>query len=152
MLAYIIIPVLVLATLACGGYLNSLGMSWYSALQKPSITPPPYVFQYAWMFIGICTALSIILIHKNIEPGIRKKIIYLLLMINAVLNIGWTYLFFYEHLMKLALIDAVALLLNTGLIMLLASPISSNAALLLLPYLSWLFFAIILNWQFIQLN
>lgn len=152
MLAYIIIPILVLATLACGGYLNSLGMAWYSTLQKPTITPPPYVFQYAWMFIGLCTALSIILIHKNLEPSLRKKIIYLLFMINAGLNIGWTYLFFTEHLMKLALLDSIALLLNTALIMLLAAPASSTAAVLLLPYVSWLCFAIILNWQFIQLN
>lgn len=152
MLAYILIPLAVIGVMAVGGLVNAQGMAWYATLQKPAITPPPYVFQYAWSIIAVCVAISMLIVYHKAPASVYKKFIALLFIVNALLNIAWTVLFFGQHFMALAFIDALALAANTALLVVAVWPISYSASLLLMPYLVWLCFALVLNWQFMHLN
>ena len=75
-----------------------------------------------------------------------------LFLLQFVLNLAWTPVFFGAHRMGLALVVIVALFLAIVLTMRLFRPLDRLAAGLLLPYLCWVGFATYLNAGFLILN
>jgi tryptophan-rich sensory protein len=75
-----------------------------------------------------------------------------LFVIQLLLNLAWSPMFFGEHQIGLALAILVALDLAVLLTLVLFWNVRHTAGLLLLPYLAWILFATLLNWQFLQLN
>jgi len=73
-------------------------------------------------------------------------------VLNAVINVAWSALFFGNRLILPAVFDAGLLFLSVLLIMILAWPISWIASLLLIPYAGWVAFATALTWAIYQLN
>jgi len=150
---YLIIPALWLTVLWLGSALTSSGMAWYLTLVHSAITPPSWVFVIAWNTIFVCAILSTILIWNRMFRDRVFWSIVILLCINGITNLLWTYFFFYCHFMGLALIDAIVLLLCTWiLVMVLWIKHEKLAALLFVPYALWLVLAVYLNWMFILLN
>jgi tryptophan-rich sensory protein len=72
--------------------------------------------------------------------------------LQLALNLAWSPVFFAEHEMRIALIILVALDVAVLLTVVLFWKVRRLAALLLLPYLAWILFATVLNWQFLTLN
>jgi tryptophan-rich sensory protein len=75
-----------------------------------------------------------------------------LFVVNGLLNIGWTLLFFKLHRPDWALIEVVPLWLSILALALVLWPMSATAGGLMLPYLAWVFFAGLLNRAVVQLN
>jgi benzodiazapine receptor len=149
---YIVIIVLALATLLGGAYFSWTGMSWYNGLVLPSITPPGWVFSSAWHIIFVLTTLAAILVWNRFERDMKFFLTMALFVLNAFLNVYWTYLFFHKHRIGAALVDAFFLEFSTMLLFVLISQRSHTISFLLLPYATWNLFAIILNFMVWQLN
>lgn len=148
--AVIIAAVIVVAFL--GSYFTGMNRDWYDRLAKPSWQPPNSAFPVAWTTIFILTATSIILIW-NAKPrtGLTYWIVGVFIL-NAILNVGWSALFFGNKLILPAIYDAGLIFMSVVLIMILAWPVSRAASLLLIPYAGWTAFATILTSAIYQLN
>jgi tryptophan-rich sensory protein len=72
--------------------------------------------------------------------------------VQLVLNGLWSFLFFKEHEIGGALADIIVLWLTILITIFIFSRISKTAAWLLVPYISWVSFAALLNYAIWQLN
>ena len=68
------------------------------------------------------------------------------------LNLAWTPLFFGAHKVGTALVVILAILALSVATTYVFSRIRVSAAAMMVPYLAWLAFAGVLNWQIVQLN
>ena len=140
-----------LAVAALGASATDIG-PWYHGLVKPSWQPPDWLFGPAWTVIYALTAFAGVVAWRAARfRAVRQRII-ILFAINALLNIGWSELFFRLRRPDWALIEVVPFWLSIGVLILVLSPLSSTAGRLLLPYLAWVAFAAILNLAVVRLN
>lgn len=149
----IIIPIVTVATAWLGSLVTGQGMIWYSKINLPSFTPPGRIIGMVWTFIFILATISAILVFKN--SNLSKKtliIIATLFIINSLLNIFWSYLFFGQHLLFYAIIEAGLLGLSVIILIIKIWPISITSAILLMPYLGWVSFATYLTYLIWKIN
>lgn len=121
---------------------------WYAALNKPSWTPPNWVFPVAWTILYILIAIAGWLAWRagGWTPAIRAW------GAGLVLNALWSYLMFGRHDIALALVDLCALWATVIVFIVTAWPISRSASYLFLPYFAWVTFAGALNFAVWQMN
>lgn len=152
-LNYFIIPLFVLAAAWLGGWLTSSGIAngWYNTINKPTWTPPGSIIGAIWTIIFILSAISAVLVW-NSSHNSRFVWIITFFIINAVLNIFWSFLFFNQHLIFAAALEAILLELSVFALIILIWPISIMAAALLLPYAGWVIFATYLTFYISALN
>ena len=124
---------------------------WYQRLVKPPFTPPDWVFPVVWglLYLMIGLALAMIL-HARGARG--RGMAIALFVVQLVLNLAWTPLFFGAHHIWGALADLIALLLVAIVTTLLFGRIRTMAAWLMLPYLLWIAFAGVLTLRIGELN
>ena len=142
-----LLPILV-SSLFVGQYPDE----WYESLKKPSFNPPSWVFGVVWpiLYLLMAVSLATILLLKT-----TSKIRYAALagfFTQLLLNAAWTPIFFRLHLIRLALADIVLIIAIVIFTISLFYRISKIAALLLIPYLAWLGFALTLNTALLILN
>jgi len=106
----------------------------------------------AWTVIFILTSLSILIIWNKYSTEKKFGTIISLFIVNALLIVGWNVLFFSHQLMGLAFVQAVLLILNLFLLILLIWQFSPLAAYLLLPYSAWVLFSTVLTYNVWMLN
>ena len=133
-----------------GGLLPRLG-DWYYALRKPSWQPPDWLFGPAWTLIFLLIAISSVMAWNAAAPAGRPTLLALL-VVNGVLNIAWSGIFFTMRRPDWALWEVALLWLSILALVIWIWPISSTASLLLVPYLAWVSFASILNLAIVRLN
>jgi len=80
------------------------------------------------------------------------KAILGLYLLNGVINALWSYIFFVEHLLFPAFLDALCILITVGFLMAFTWSYSRMSSLLLVPYLLWVSFATYLNFIIYRLN
>jgi tryptophan-rich sensory protein len=73
-------------------------------------------------------------------------------LVQLALNLAWTPLFFAAHRISAALWLLVALDVAVIVTIALFWRVRREAALLLLPYLAWIVFATVLNYEFLRAN
>lgn len=155
MLKYFVIVAATFLTAVGGGFITEANLDWYGSLNLPGIIPDARVYGAVWTILFIMIASAAIMLWTMKLRGKkaeRRQLITYLLIANAILNIGWTVIFFGMHNMGLAL--AEAFLLNASIIALiiLIYPLSRTAAYLLVPYTIWVTFATYLNYMVLVLN
>ena len=124
---------------------------WYAQLAKPSWTPPGWLFGPVWTLLYAAMAVAAWMVWK--ESGLRAGMIPLTAYaVQLLLNGLWSWLFFGRRLIGLALVDIICLFLAILVTMLLFRQVRPLAGLLLAPYLLWVGFASILNFQIWRLN
>jgi tryptophan-rich sensory protein len=134
-----------------GGVLSKIG-PWYFALNKPWWQPPDWAFGPAWTLIfGLIAASGAVAWHSSRSASARRAIIAAFAL-NAMLNMGWSLLFFHLQHPDWAVIEVVFLWLSIVLLILVVRPSSRRAAWLLAPYLCWVTFASYLNLTIVRLN
>lgn len=124
---------------------------WYATLNRPSFNPQSWIFGPVWTTLYILLGFSFFLIWKQERSKLRSKAIVLFLA-QMVLNFGWSFLFFYFHLIGFALIEIIALWASIIGMILMFYRIKPLAAYLNIPYLLWVTFATILNAGYYFLN
>jgi len=123
---------------------------WYIALQKPSWTPPNWLFGPVWSVLYIAIAVAGWLVWRSKAVSVTKPI--LLWLLQVILNGLWSWLFFGLRRPDLALIDIIALLITIFCFIAAANGTSRVAAWLFVPYALWVGFATALNFAIWQLN
>lgn len=149
---YVVIPGLVLLIAGLGKWFSQEGMIWYRTLTLPTFTPPAWFFSIMWQVIYLLTTICLILIWNAFKRDHLFYSIKALFVANAMLNVGWTYLFFYKHNIWLALWVCIALDVTIWALFVLIWQRSKEWALLLLPYGLWVAFASYLNYKIWLLN
>jgi tryptophan-rich sensory protein len=134
-----------------GAVLTDLS-AWYYNLKKPSWQPPDWLFGPAWTAIFICEAASAIIGWHAIHAAGMLALFIALLVVNGVLNMLWSYLFFKMHRPDYAQAEVGFLWLSILAPMIVLYVYAGWAWALLLPYLLWVSFAAFLNYTIVQLN
>ena len=115
-------------------------MEWYDKIEKSPLTPPKYVFKYVWPILYLLMFISFSIIAKD-EKCYQFCDPLKYFMVQFILNITWTTLFFKYKMTKTALLSIVIMIIFTLITILQFYQISKVAAYLLIPYVLWLFFA-----------
>ncbi len=141
-----------LATGAIAGIVTAKEIpGWYALLNKPSFSPPNWLFGPVWTSLYILMGISLFLIWK-IEPGKLRDQALIIFAIQLILNFAWSFLFFYFKNMGLALAEIFILWVFIALMIFSFSKVNIVAAWLNVPYLLWVSFATILNFAYFRLN
>lgn len=132
----------VVATSLVGQFFTNRSVSseWYKCI-KPQWTPPSVVFPIVWttLYILIAIAFARILIEGD-------QLASIILAINLVLNVVWCYLFFALKKPGYA-IPSIIIIWLTIVWLLWHRRTDWIFVILLLPYLLWISFATLLNFQ-----
>ena len=123
---------------------GNTGSQWYLE-NKPSITPPNYVFPIVWNILFFLIALSLYFAWIKTNKKQKKKVA-LVFGANLLLNVLWSFLFFTLQKPLLAFFDLLLLLATIVLMISTTYKIEKKSAWLLVPYLAWVAFAGVLNW------
>lgn len=141
-------------TLLIGFFAGQLGgpdTAWFAGLTKPAIYPPPITFGIVWTVLFVLIGLAMALVASAWgAPG--RGLALAVFGVHFLISQSWSAVFFGMQDMQLALI-VIGVAIATLLIALaLVLRVRRTAGLLLLPYLAWLCFAGVLNYQFIAEN
>jgi benzodiazapine receptor len=134
-----------------GGVLTEIG-PWYDGLKKPSWKPPDWAFGPVWTVILILAAISAALAWDAAEDTVGRTAILLVLIVNSILNIAWSGIFFKMKRPDWALIEVAMLWLSIVALIVVLGFYSTVAGLLMVPYLIWVSIASFLNYRIVQLN
>ena len=126
-------------------------LNWYAGLQKPSFQPPNWLFGPVWTLLYILMGISLYLVWKQPVSALRNKALTIF-TIQFVLNFCWSIIFFNQHQIGLALIEIIVMWICILITIFQFGKLSSIAAWLLVPYISWVSFATILNAAIWKLN
>lgn len=120
---------------------------WFAALRKPEIYPPSWTFGVIWTILYALMGFAFALVVS--ARGARGRgAAVIAFVLQLVLNLAWSPVFFGEHQITWALILIAVLDFAVLLTILLFWRIRAMAALLLVPYLAWILFATWLTWEF----
>ena len=125
---------------------------WYVNLTKPSFTPPNQLFAPVWTTLFILMAISVFIVWRK---GWDQKYIrsgLFLFMLQLILNVLWSVLFFGLKMPLYAFVDIIVLWVAILLTMMRFKQVSITAAALLVPYILWVSFAALLNYSIWTLN
>ena len=125
---------------------------WYYALRKPSWQPPDWLFGPAWTLIYGLIALAGVKAWNAARDRRQALGIVAVFALNALLNVGWSELFFHFQRPDWALFEVVAFWLSIVVLIVTAASVSHAAGWLLAPYLAWVTFAGVLNLAVVRLN
>jgi benzodiazapine receptor len=138
------------------GFLGSLFTApaipkWYASLQKPSFTPPGWLFSPVWIFLFVLIGLTLYILWKE-YPKRGTKIALVFFSAQLILNLMWSVIFFGLKSPMWAFIEIIILWLAIFLTILKSLKVSKPAGFLLLPYIIWVSFAAVLNYFLWKLN
>lgn len=149
---YFIIPIITIAICLLMGYLAGISVkadnfSWYNSLNRSPLNPPNIMFPIAWSILYILMGISIaIIINKYIDEQdleIKKKIknYIFLFIIQFILNMFWTYIFFGLKSPLFGFIEIIILDILIIITIIKFKTISKAASYILIPYILWCLFA-----------
>ncbi|MDD5398472.1 MAG: tryptophan-rich sensory protein [Dehalococcoidia bacterium] len=150
---------LLISLAACfgAGFIGSLFTraaipGWYVLLEKPSFTPPNWLFAPVWFLLYILMGISVFLVwRKGIKVfHVREGLI--IFIIQLVLNTLWSYAFFGLKSPLWGLVVIVPLWTAILLTMINFYRVSRTASFLLIPYILWVSYATALNFSIYLLN
>lgn len=124
---------------------------WYAGLAKPSFTPPDWLFPVAWsiLYLMLGVALSMVLAARGARlrwPAVAA------FALQFALALAWMPLFFGAHKVSAAVMLLVAIVAAAAVTALLFWRVRRTAALLMLPYITWIAFAAALTFEIDRLN
>ena len=146
----LIAVLLVLVVGGIGGAATEIG-PWYLQLVKPSWQPPDWAFGPVWTLLYITTSIAGVRAWRNADAQEKKYFLAAVLM-NCVLNILWSVLFFKLHRPDIALMEVGALWLSVLILTVLPWSYSRASTWLMLPHLFWVSTAACLNLSVVKLN
>ncbi len=145
----LIIPLSVGAV--AGMFTSQAVPTWYASLNRPSFSPPNWVFGPVWTSLYILLGISFFLIWKE-SSSPKRNLAIKIFAIQMLLNFAWSFIFFYFNMIGIALIEIILLWFSIVAMIYLFYKIKPLAAYLNIPYLLWVSFATILNVGYYFLN
>ncbi len=114
---------------------------WYERLDKPSWTPPNWLFPIAWTALYVVIAIA----AARVAPLAGNEIAMALWTLQIVLNALWTPVFFGKHSLAGGAAVIVPLWLAVAGTLVTFWSLDGIAGLLIAPYLVWVSYAAALN-------
>ena len=124
--------------------------AWYNSLNRPAFAPPNTIFMPVWSILYILIFISLFVYLKGGIKNKIKGIVYF--SIQMILNFSWSYIFFARQNILAALITVALMWIFIFLNIIEFYKHSIISAILLVPYLIWVSFAICLNLGYYILN
>jgi translocator protein len=138
---------------ATGSYFTSEGVStWYPTIAKPSFNPPNWIFAPVWTLLYILIGIAAYRIWQRRERITNFPRTVAIYLIQLVLNLMWSFIFFSLHLIGGALVEIIFLLLAIIINAIVFYKIDKAAGLLFIPYILWVSFATVLTASIFMLN
>lgn len=137
----IISYVIVIFTSLIGSFYTSKDTKtdWYTCI-KPSITPPNYIFPIVWTILYIMIRYAL---FQSLELKTHK--ITILYILTLILNVLWTYTYFYKKRITIAFYIILTLVI-LGYSILYLTYSNNQVFMRLVPYVLWITFASLLNY------
>jgi tryptophan-rich sensory protein len=151
---------LVISVLACSGAAavgaiatSQSVMTWYRTLERPTWSPPDWLFGPVWTLLYAMMAVAAFLVWRrgfgvpgqipDVRPAVRIALV--VFAVQLALNALWSWLFFAMRSPLAGLIEIVVLWIAIAATIALFWPLSRIAAGMMVPYLAWVTFATALN-------
>lgn len=124
--------------------------TWYATLNKPSFSPPNWLFGPVWLTLYLMMGVALYLnwIKKSKLAKCNVRLFFIHLFFNAI----WTPIFFGAKNTLLALYIIIMIWLFIVTMIFKFWKVNKVSSLLLVPYLLWVSFASILNYFLWRLN
>lgn len=126
--------------------------TWYASLEKPWFTPPNWLFAPVWTTLFVLMGISVYMIIKNGVAGVQERKCLYIFTLQFGLNILWSFLFFWLESPVLGFIGIIFLWIAIAATINEFRKVSLAAAYLLVPYISWVTIAAMLNLGVLLLN
>jgi tryptophan-rich sensory protein len=151
-LALFVIPTIMFLGFLSGTMSGSTAdNAWYQTLLKPAIQPPGWVFGVVWptLYLMLGLALAMVL---NARGARDRNVAIVLFLSQFLINLTWSPIFFGAHQVTAAFFIILVMLVMAIATTFAFARVRKAAAWLMVPYLVWISFAAILNFQIDQLN
>lgn len=125
--------------------------TWYAALEKPAFNPPNWVFGPVWTVLYALMAVGLWLVWTA-RGDMSKERAYVAFGVQLLLNTSWSLVFFGAQQLWVGVVIIAALWAAILWMAYEFSRISRLAALLQIPYILWVAFAMVLNISLALLN
>jgi benzodiazapine receptor len=146
----LVVSLLLVAAFAAIGSRFAPG-AWYQQIAKPLWTPPNWLFGPVWTALYILMGVAAWLVWRQREAR-RVHFALAVYVLQLVLNSLWSWIFFGQQRIGLALADLIVLWILIVLNVFLFWRVRRLAGILLLPYIAWVGFAGMLNRTIWDLN
>lgn len=125
--------------------LSAKGMVEYGNMNKPPLSPPPWVFSVAWTILYIMMGIASYFIAVTEWDTRGKMTAMIFYAIQLAMNFMWSIVFFNWGMYLVAFIWLMVMWLIVIICAFKFYSISKTAAFLMIPYIIWLTFAAYLN-------
>ncbi|MEI8265860.1 MAG: TspO/MBR family protein [Betaproteobacteria bacterium] len=161
--AYAVAAAIAVLVAGVGGLATDLG-PWYRGLVQPPWKPPDIVFGPVWTLLYTLTAWAGARAWWHARAAAqadeaaaaagrrRQRRLLAGFLLNALLNVLWSVLFFKAQRPDWALVEIVLLTASVLWLIPACAQVDRLAARLLLPYLVWVLFAATVNAGVLRLN
>ena len=126
--------------------------TWYIYLNKPSFTPPNWIFGLVWSLLYFLMGIAAFKVWQVgwDREEVKRALYYF--GVQLLLNLLWSILFFGIQEPLIAYIEIIILIVFIGFTQYKFFKLSKIAGILLLPYIAWVIFASFLNLAIVLLN
>lgn len=126
--------------------------TWYPTLNKPSFNPPNWLFAPVWTSLYILIGIAAYLVWIRRDKIVHFPRTLAIYFIQLILNLAWSFIFFYLHEVGFALAEILLLLILIVVNALMFYKINKWAGLIFIPYFLWVSFASFLTYNIFILN
>ena len=144
------VPLIVLLGFTAGR-LGSPDTVWFQSLTKPAIFPPPMWFGIVWSVLYVMIGFAVALV-ASAWGAYGRGVAIILFALHFLGNLAWTYVFFGLQDMTAGLYVLIYTVVSLMVVVAAFWRVRRWAGVMLLPYLAWVMFASVLNYQFIVEN
>jgi translocator protein len=138
---------------AIAGFFTTSGVNgWYVIANKPPFNPPNWLFAPVWTALYLMMGIALYLVWSKQADKATRKTAIILFSVQMLLNFAWSFIFFYAQQPGWAFVEIIAMWVMILLTIFQFGKISPLAAWLLVPYISWVSFAALLNFYIWKLN
>lgn len=121
---------------------------WYEELQKPSWTPPSWLFGPVWTLLYAMIAFVGWILYQE-EKTLDRKRAFFFYFLQLFFNGIWSFLFFYWRSSLWSFVDIVLLSGAVLATIFYSWRVNKIAGYFLVPYFIWVLYAAILNAAFL---
>ena len=126
--------------------------TWYRTINKPSFNPPDWLFGPVWTTLYVLIGIAAYLVWVRRDKIVHFPRTVAIYLIQLILNLAWSFIFFYLHEIGFALAEIILLLVIIIINASMFYKINKWAGLIFIPYILWVTFASFLTYNIFILN
>lgn len=147
---YIISVAISLGVGGISAFLSKDNMSIYSAVNRPALSPPSWLFPIVWTVLFVLMGIAAAIIWRSNGKELDSALTFY--GFQLVFNFCWPLIFFNFRAFGIAFFWLLVLLVLISITAIKFYKINKTAGWMMLPYFAWVSFAGYLNYMIWQLN